>query len=74
MTSSNTSYAIIVKGDVTGDGKISISDVTRTKKHILQLELLQGEYLKASDVNESKDTTIGDVTLIRKALLKLENF
>ena len=66
-------YEIVVNGDVSGDGKITITDVAKTKKHIISLEKLTGAYLKAGDVNENDTVTVTDLAKIKKVIIGLVN-
>lgn len=65
------SYEIVVAGDVNGDGKISTTDLTKMKKHIIQRELLQGCYGKAADVKEDKKISVTDLARMKKVLVGL---
>ena len=64
---------IIVKGDVNGDGNVSISDYTLVRYEILDLKPLTGAYLAAGDVNGDGNVSISDYTLIRYDILGLKN-
>ena len=66
-------YEIVVNGDVSGDGKITITDVAKIKKHIISLEKLTGAYLKAGDVNENDTVTVTDLAKIKKVIIGLDN-
>ena len=66
-------YEIVVNGDVSGDGKITITDVAKIKKHIISLEKLTGAYLKAGDVNENDTVTVTDLAKIKKVIIGLVN-
>lgn len=49
-------------GDVSGDGKIDISDVTAIQRHLAELELFTEEQLAVSDTNGDGETNIDDAT------------
>ena len=66
-------YEIVVNGDVSGDGKITIIDVAKIKKHIINTETLTGAYLKAGDINGNDTITITDLAKIKKVVIGLEN-
>ena len=66
-------YEIVVNGDVSGNGKITITDVAKIKKHIINTETLTGAYLKAGDVNGNDTITITDLAKIKKVVIGLEN-
>ena len=56
-------YTSVVLGDLTGDGKITITDVVRAKLHQVKIRLLDGAYEKALDINHDGKISITDVTL-----------
>lgn len=56
-------------GDPSGDGKISITDLAVTKKHILGKSILTGNKFKAADANKDGKVTISDLALIKKHIL-----
>ena len=66
-------YEIVVNGDVSGNGKITITDVAKIKKHIINTETLTGAYLKAGDINGNDTITITDLAKIKKVVIGLEN-
>ncbi len=51
-TSDGTTYTVVVKGDLNGDGLINIGDTVKMKKHIVETEKLTGIYLQAADIDE----------------------
>lgn len=53
-------------GDVNGDGKINIDDVTLTQKYIAEIEDLTEAQLLAADVTRDGSINIDDVTAIQK--------
>ncbi len=64
---------IVILGDVSGDGYISIADYTLTRLDILRLKALVGAYVQASDVNGDGVISIADYTLIRLDILGLKS-
>lgn len=66
-------YTILLYGDVNGDGKINTVDLLVLQRHILELEKLEGIYLKAGIVRKeaAKPTSI-DLLLIQRHILNLE--
>ena len=79
IPSDTNSYDIVVygpekttlKGDVNGDGKVSVVDATDIQKYIVQMISLNEEQLKAADVTGDGKIDIRDVTLIQKYLVEL---
>lgn len=68
----NEAYEIVVKGDINGDGKISTTDLTKVKKHIIQKDLLEGCYEKAIDINEDGKISVTDLAKMKKVLVNLD--
>lgn len=62
-----TSYDIVLLGDVTGDGVISLGDVSRLYNTYKGTSNLSGDYLEAGKITNNKNITLGDVS-------KLYNF
>ena len=54
-------YTISVKGDPSGDGKVSVTDVVKLQSHLLNKTTLSGAYLKAADFNGDGNVTITDL-------------
>ena len=52
---------IAVQGDTTGDGNISITDLVKVKKHLLETEELTDVYEAAADVDETAGVSITDL-------------
>ena len=64
---------IIVKGDCSGDGRISITDYTLIRLDILKLKQLTGAFALAADVSGDGRTSITDYTLVRLHILELKS-
>lgn len=65
-------YAIVIFGDVNGDGKISMGDLVKINRHILELAKLSDVYLVAGDVNQKNDgITMSDLVITNRHLLQL---
>ena len=56
------SYVNIVKGDVTGDGKVELGDVTKTYRYFRNKIEMNEYYTDASDVTGDGVVGLGDVT------------
>lgn len=59
--SSSATVTIVVTGDVSGDGKITITDVVKLQKYVVGSGSLSGAYAKAADINGDGKVTITDV-------------
>lgn len=59
-----TEVNLIVKGDVTGDGKANYEDSARIIYHRLEKEMLEGEYKKAADINKDGQINGIDSTML----------
>ena len=57
------------KGDINGDGKISVSDMSTVRLHLLGKYTITGSPLKAADVNSDGKVSISDMSTIRLHLL-----
>jgi len=60
---------IVVRGDVSGDGAITIADLVRINRHTLKISTLSGCQLAAADVNNNGSVNIQDVVLINRHIL-----
>lgn len=66
-------YDVIVYGDVNGDGKINSIDLLVLQRHILEIEKLQGVFLKAGNINKNgKNPSSLDSLLIQRHILGLQ--
>ena len=59
--SSSATVTIVVTGDVSGDGKITITDVVKLQKSVVGSASLTGAYAKAGDISGDGKITITDV-------------
>ena len=72
ITSSNgesKTFTIVVTGDTNGDGEITILDLLKVQKHLLNSSKLTNSYLQAADTNADNSATILDLLRIQKHLL-----
>ena len=58
------SKVLVIKGDVSGDGKITITDVVKTLNHYLNKVMVSGAYLEAAEVSGDGNITITDVVKV----------
>lgn len=70
----SSSYTIIVTGDISGDGKLSSSDILMLKRHLVNIHKLDALQLKGADVNNSNSVTLTDLMQLKMATVKLITF
>ncbi len=71
ITNDNDSktYNVIINGDVSGDASITIVDLLKVQKHILNYNKLENAYFKAGDTNNDGKVDIVDLLRIQKHIL-----
>ena len=57
----NVTYHVVVLGDVTGDGRISLADVSKIFNHYRKGAGLSSYYLEAGKLTNNSKITLGDV-------------
>ena len=63
----------ILYGDVNGDGKINSIDLLVLQRHILEIQKLEGNFLKAGNINKNgKNPSSLDSLLIQRHILELK--
>ena len=62
-------YKLVVGGDLNGDGKVSITDLSKMKLHLIRKQLLENEYEKAMDMNNDGNNSVTDLSIIKKYIL-----
>ena len=66
-------YEIIIYGDVNGDGKINALDLLILQRHIIEIEKLNGVYIKAGNISKNgKNPSAFDMLLIQRHILDLK--
>ena len=65
----NKTYTTVIYGDVNGDGEITILDLLRVQKIILNTTTLSASYKTAADVNKDGNVTILDLLKVQKDIL-----
>lgn len=63
---------VVVKGDTTGDGNLSISDLVKTKKHLAGSEELIGVYEMAGDVSNTGEVDLTDLIKMARDVAQIE--
>ena len=66
----NSTYNIVVLGDVTCDGKITALDYIEVRKHIMGTKITDSGKLLASDMNNDSKISALDYIGIRKILMR----
>lgn len=60
---------VAVRGDISGDGAITIADLVRVNRHTLNISTLSGYQLSAADVNNNGSVNIQDLVLTNRHIL-----
>ena len=66
-------YTLIVKGDIDGNGEITLTDLAKMKLHCIEKDLLEGNALKAADVNGTDTVTVTDLARLKLVLIGYMN-
>lgn len=64
-------YAVLIYGDVNGDGAVNSMDLRVAQKHILRVSTLTGYYLAAADSNKDGAVNSMDLRVTQKYILKV---
>ncbi|MEE0264053.1 MAG: dockerin type I repeat-containing protein, partial [Acutalibacteraceae bacterium] len=62
-------YVEDVRGDVSGDGEVSVIDVVMLQRHILNMSDLNDEYLARADINGDNAVDLIDVVMLARILV-----
>ncbi len=62
-------FTLIVTGDIDGNSKISINDLSQIKLHIIEKKKLTGINLIAADIDGNSKITINDLAQIKLILV-----
>ena len=60
---------VVVYGDVSNDGNVTVVDLLKVQKNILNTLNFDDNHLKAADVNKDGNVTVVDLLLVQKAIL-----
>ena len=63
---------VVIYGDISGDGKISIIDLANVQKHILKVKTQDGVFFTAADTNRDGKISIIDLANVQKHILKVK--
>ncbi len=72
LVDNSKTYKLVVTGDVTGTGDVTVTDISNVKLHFIGLELLNELKQKAADTNGDEEITITDVSQIKLHFIGLE--
>lgn len=66
-----STYNAVIYGDISGDGIIDSLDILKIRKHLLGINILVGDLLKAANVSKDSENIVDslDVLRLRKHLL-----
>ena len=70
---STKTYTVIIYGDVSGDGEITVLDLSLVQMHLLKKKSLTGAYAQAGDVSRNGSVDILDLSKVQMHLLKKAN-
>lgn len=73
LSAHGVDQSFYIKGDVDGNGVVSISDATLIQKILAQIVKPTDDMLKRAKVTGKKDLTIDDATAIQKYISKYKN-
>ena len=62
-------YAVVIRGDTSGDGKINSADALAIQKHIVESRPLKNTYLDAADINGDGRVNSLDVLYVQKHIV-----
>lgn len=60
---------VVIYGDVSGDGSVTIADLVRLNRHTLNINKLSGSALVAADVNKNGSVNIQDLVMVNRCIL-----
>lgn len=72
LKTQNQEYTMIVKGDIDGNGEISITDVVKANLHVVNIKPLDEIGQLAADVNGDGKITITDVVQLKLASVNIK--
>lgn len=68
VQSGTASFTIAIIGDISGDGRVTISDVVQVQSYLLNKKQLSGAYLEAADLNRDERVTITDLVKVARVV------
>ena len=70
ITINDTTYTVVINGDVDGDGDLSAVDYVKIKNHIMGTTKLSGAYQSAADYDNDIEITAVDYVKIKNYIMK----
>lgn len=65
----SATYTVVIYGDVTGDGNVSVGDLAKIKLHLLKSETLSSINQVAGDADKNSAVSISDLIAVKKSIL-----
>lgn len=65
----NKKYIVVVKGDVNGNGTVTVTDLSILKQLYIGMKELNYENMKAADMNNDSQISITDISLLKMFLV-----
>lgn len=65
----NIEYKAVVTGDVDGNGKITITDLSKIRIHLVKTQQLENEYEMAADINDDEHISIVDLSKLKRKIV-----
>ncbi len=69
---SEMQFIIKIKGDVNGDGKLTVTDLIKIKRNIIGLEEFSEKEIKNGDLSEDGKITITDLLKMKRIIVGIE--
>ena len=71
-TSGSMEYTYVMYGDLTGDGEINSADLLKLRQHLLEMNKLEGAFLKSAYLTNDEEINSADLLRIRQHLLETQ--
>ena len=69
LKSDNETYTLIVTGDINSDSKLSSTDISQLKLHLVDATRLRGANYEAADMNLNDNVTLTDLSQMKAKLV-----
>lgn len=66
-------FILVVKGDLNGDGKINLMDLSTERKYFLSIIEIDEVQELAADMNVDEEVSLEDISIMRKTMLGVMN-